>query len=68
MGVVSRYIIAIKLIDSLRLGDGTIISVKAGGQFNKFDADDIELRKHKNISFLGYKIHDDCWLILSQRD
>lgn len=55
MCVISRYIIAIKLIDSLRLGDGTIISVNSAGQFNKFDADDIELRKHKNISFLGYK-------------
>lgn len=52
MGVISRYIIAVKLIDSLRLGGGAIISIKAGGKFDKFDVDDIELRKHKNISFL----------------
>jgi hypothetical protein len=55
VGVISRYIIAIKLIDVLRLGGGTIISVKAAGKFDKFDADDIELQKLKNVSFMGIK-------------
>jgi hypothetical protein len=57
VGVLSRYIIAAKLIDVLRLGGGTILSVKAAGKFNKFDDDDIELKKLKGISFISTISH-----------
>ena len=53
VGAFSRYIIAVKLIDVLRIGGGTILSIKAGGKFNTFDADDIDLKKLKNVAFLS---------------
>jgi hypothetical protein len=53
VGVLSKYILATKLTDVLRLGGGAIVSIKAAGQFNKFDDDDIEFKKVSTISFIG---------------
>jgi hypothetical protein len=57
VGVLSRYIIAAKLIDVLRSSGGTILSIKSSGSFDKFDDDDIEYRKLKTISFYGTFFH-----------
>jgi hypothetical protein len=57
VGVLSRYIIAAKLIDVLRSNGGTILSIKSSGSFDKFDDDDIEYRKLKTISFYGTFFH-----------
>jgi hypothetical protein len=53
LSCISRYIIAAKLVAALRRGDGAIISIKAAGSATSLDADDIELKKLKTISFFG---------------
>ena len=53
VGVLSRYILAIKLTDVVKQGGGTIVSIKGAGQFSSLDADDLELKKLTHISFYG---------------
>ena len=60
LSCISRYIIAAKLVGALRRGDGAIISIKAAGMATSLDADDIELKKLKTISFMGinFSLHE----------
>ena len=51
--ILSRYILAVRLLPVLKVGGGTIISIQAAGMFNTFDRDDLKPRVLKSLGFFG---------------